>query len=255
MTRGARAIAAALVALGVAAAPARADSDASEPFPRSPDLVREPITKPWGAQASVSRTSFEIYLAGSPIGWSFGEDGNKYGALARAGLGLMRATDRTLLMVYGSYEVSRLSYVTFGHHANLIGLPKKSWAQAFGGGLALYVQPSGTVGFGLPVCKRHDSELRYRIGRSDVENVADAAPELARAAEEVATILGAPIDVKEVLRSNGALISLSVEGFATIGELSYPCTLEIERLFDAAGPQRIRVVATCVRVLDIDARR
>ena len=102
----------------------------------------------------------------------------------------------------------------------------------------------------VEMCKRDTSQLQYRIVRTDVDNVADAAPQLAKVAEEFATVLGSPLPVRAVKGSRDAMLELSVQGFASLGVLSYPCTLEIERLFESDGPKQITVSSTCVRVID-----
>jgi hypothetical protein len=107
------------------------------------------------------------------------------------------------------------------------------------------------------MCIRDTSTLTYRLGRDTniggygsghVTNVADAAPELAKIATEMATLLGRPIQVRHKESKNDALIVLRVEGFASLGEIVYPCTLHISRRFEANGPEKMRVVASCSRI-------
>jgi hypothetical protein len=123
-----------------------APADPSHELPRSIAPVAEPVTTPWVSQATSSHSQFEIFVQGSPFGWAFGADDNRYMAMARLGLGLSRTTHRTLSGVFAAYEVSRLSYATFGLHAML--LQRTGWGASVG----VLAEPAGHLGGTAGVC-------------------------------------------------------------------------------------------------------
>ena len=140
-----------LVRAGVARADDFEDDDPPEPqeqevmppMPRSIEPPAEPSTRPWRRQASVTVAHAEVFVQVAPLGYTSSAGRSDFDAFARIGPGVFRTSARALIAAFASYEVSRLSYATFGAHA-LVLSRRSGW----GGGLGALVDgghAGGTV--------------------------------------------------------------------------------------------------------------
>jgi hypothetical protein len=89
-------------------------------FPSAPNLPSEPVTRPWITQADVTHRRLELFTNVTYLGWAFAEGDNHYNASLRIGPGYFRRSHRSVVGIYPSYQIDRVSVSTFGLNAMMM---------------------------------------------------------------------------------------------------------------------------------------